>query len=248
MRIEDKGPARGARRPGAAAAVGPTAPAGPSATTAPGTSVADVASVAGIPEAEFTPRVRQAITALMAEVDRLRQELGQAKDRIDYLERLADQDALVPVVNRRAFVRELSRAMSYARRYQVSSSVLYFDINNMKAINDSLGHAAGDAAITHVAEILVANVRESDVVGRLGGDEFGVILVHSDEEIAADKAEKLAAAIAAKPLECQGRSIAVEVAFGSAPLGGEDDPNRALDAADRAMYARKRQGGDGSPR
>ena len=112
----------------------------------------------------------------MHEVQRMRQELEQADKRVAYLEKLADEDSLVPVANRRAFVRELSRMVAYSERYNSVSSVLYFDIDGFKEINDKHGHAPGDAALQHIAEIFSLNVRESDVVGRLGGDEFGVIL------------------------------------------------------------------------
>lgn len=207
--------------------------------------VRDVATVMGIPEAEFTPRVRQAIITLLAEVEALRRELKDAKGRVSYLERLADQDTLVPVVNRRAFVRELSRTMSYARRYQVPCSVLYFDINGMKAINDSYGHAAGDAAIAHVAEMLIGSVRDSDVVGRLGGDEFGVVLVHVDGAQAAEKALALAAAVEARPLQYRGTTIPIGVAYGSYQIRAEEDADAVLDGADKAMYAQKKKG-DGS--
>ena len=79
----------------------------------------DVSSVLGIPEAEFTPRVRDAVMKLMAEVDRLRQELEAMKRRLDKAEEEADQDGLLPVLNRRAFVREMTRIMSFGERYDL---------------------------------------------------------------------------------------------------------------------------------
>ena len=139
-------------------------------------SISDVSTVMGIPEAELTPKVRTAIMTLLEEVKTLRAELEGGKKRIDHLERLTDQDTLVPVANRRAFVREMSRIMAYSQRYDVPSGVLYFDLNGMKQINDTFGHAAGDAALRGLANIFIENVRQSDVVGCLGGDEFGVIL------------------------------------------------------------------------
>ncbi len=132
--------------------------------------VRDSTSVLGVPEPEFTPKVRDAIYSLLEEVGKLREELEQSKHRISQLEKLADEDPMVPISNRRSFVRELSRMLSYAQRYGGAISVLYFDINDMKSINDTHGHAAGDAAIAHVAGHLAASIRESDVVGRLGGD------------------------------------------------------------------------------
>ena len=162
---------------------------------------ADVTTIAGIPGNELTPKVRDAIELLMHEVQRMRQELEQAEKRVAFLEKLADEDSLVPVSNRRAFVRELSRVVAYSERYDSVSSVLYFDIDGFKQINDQYGHAAGDAALQHIAEIFTLNVRESDVVGRLGGDEFGVILAQSDAATAAEKAMILAQAIETTPAE-----------------------------------------------
>lgn len=201
---------------------------------------ADQASVVGIPEAELTPKVRAAIGQLIEEVQSLRVELEQAQKRIDYLEQLADQDALTPVLNRRAFVRELSRIMSFAERYGGESGVLYFDVNDMKTINDSLGHGAGDAALAHVAEILLRNIRGSDHVGRLGGDEFGVILAQTDHEEANLKAAGLARTIQGQPVLYDGRPITVRVAYGAHILSAGQEAKDALDAADQAMYANKR--------
>jgi GGDEF domain-containing protein len=188
------------RRPAASAGVSSYQKAGNTSKNAPAARASGAASVLGIPQDELTRKVQEAIVKLMEEVDTLRQELDQSLSRIEYLEQLADQDSLAPVANRRAFVRELSRNLSYSERYGTSSSVIYFDLNGLKQLNDTRGHAAGDAAILKVAKILASNVRESDIVGRLGGDEFGVMLSHADEDAARSKAEFLAESIAADPL------------------------------------------------
>ncbi|MDH3241811.1 MAG: GGDEF domain-containing protein [Alphaproteobacteria bacterium] len=209
------------------------------ATVTRAAPVNDSASVMGIPEQEFTPKVREAIVSLLEEVSKLRQELEDSKKRITHLEKLADEDALVPISNRRSFVRELSRMLAYSQRYGGEISVLYFDINDMKSINDSHGHAAGDAAIAHVADLLAANIRESDVVGRLGGDEFGIILANAPEEEAIQIAENLAGAISGTPFEWKGRKLTVSISSGAYALKGGEDASAMLDEADRAMYARK---------
>ena len=202
-------------------------------------NIADVASIAGLDEAELSPGVRAALSALMEEVHRLRGELDRSRRRIEHLERLADEDSLLPMANRRAFVRELSRMVSFAERYGNTGMVLYFDVNNLKQLNDQYGHAAGDAALKKIAEVLLANVRESDVVGRLGGDEFGVILVQVDEAGGREKAASLAALIAASPLEWGGKTIELSVAYGLNPLTGAGGADHALHAADQAMYQQK---------
>ncbi len=200
----------------------------------------DVATLMGVPETELTPKVRAAIDRLMAEVQSLREDLGRARRRIEYLEQLADRDPLAPVLNRRAFVRELTRMIAFAERYGVSGSVLYFDIDGMKRINDSAGHAAGDAALKHVAEVLLREVRASDIVGRLGGDEFGIILAQADAQAANAKAGALAKAIEAEPISWQDDSLELGVSYGVYTFAGGEAVDEALSAADRAMYDQKR--------
>src|SRR5262245_54429499 len=102
---------------------------------------AEPAVVLGIPQSELTPRVRKAIGTLVEEVDRLRREVEQARHRLEEMALAADQDMLLPVLNRRAFVREIARFIAFAERYGTPSTVLYFDLNDFKALNDNYGHA-----------------------------------------------------------------------------------------------------------
>jgi diguanylate cyclase (GGDEF)-like protein len=180
------------------------------------------------------------LARLHAERELMQRELAEARARIALLERLADEDSLAPIANRRAFVRELSRMIAFTRRYGPPSSVIYFDVNGMKQINDTHGHSAGDAALRHVAEILAKNVRESDIVGRLGGDEFGVILAQTSQEQANGKAVVLAQAISSTPLRWGKFDITVTAAYGVYSFTGTDDAQVAIEAADKAMYKQKR--------
>src|SRR5581483_10069117 len=172
----------------------------------------DTTSFLGLSETDLSPAVRTALQTLLDEVAHLRDELQRTRKRIAHLERLADEDAMLPIANRRAFVRELTRLISYSERYGSPGSVLYFDLNGMKIINDRFGHAAGDAVLQHFATLLVNNVRDSDVVGRLGGDEFGVILAQADRPQAEEKAEQLLGVIKTSPVDWEGNSIALSCA------------------------------------
>jgi diguanylate cyclase (GGDEF)-like protein len=189
---------------------------------------------------EPTAEMRETLARLEAERAVMQRELEKARVRIAQLERLADEDSLAPIANRRAFVRELSRMIAFTRRYGPPSSVIYFDVNGMKQINDTHGHPAGDAALRHVAEVLSQNIRESDIVGRLGGDEFGVILAQTSQEQANAKAATLAEAIGATPLRWGKIDIAVSAAHGVYSFTGSDDAQVAIEAADKAMYQQKR--------
>ena len=202
--------------------------------------VRDTASVMGIPEAELTEKVRVAIGALLEEVDGLRRDLEIVRQRLTELETLADTDGLTPLLNRRAFVRELSRMLAFTERYGMPASLIYFDLNGFKAINDAFGHNVGDAALVHVAQLLLSHVRGSDVLGRLGGDEFGIVLAQADEEAARVKAESLVEALATTPFQWQGQDLRLSAAYGVCTFRPGVDPAEALAEADRSMYLRKR--------
>jgi diguanylate cyclase (GGDEF)-like protein len=191
-------------------------------------------------DAPLPAAARDAIAKLQAEREAMQRELEDARTRIAQLERLADEDSLAPIANRRAFVRELGRMIAFTRRYGPPSSVIYFDVNGMKQINDTYGHPAGDAALRHVADVLRKNVRESDIVGRLGGDEFGVILAQTSQEQANAKAAALAQAITATSFLWGKTPITVSAAYGVYSFSGSDDAQVAIEAADKAMYKQKR--------
>jgi diguanylate cyclase (GGDEF)-like protein len=209
-------------------------------TIEPAEAVAATSSVLGIPENEFTPRVRDAIMGLMGEVDKLRRELAQTRRRLEDVEKTADQDPLLPILGRRAFVRELTRHISVAGRYGTPASLLYFDLNLLKKTNDTHGHAAGDAVLAHFTDVMLSQVRDSDCVGRLGGDEFGVLLLHATQEQAQSKADNLAAALRASPTHWKGTAIPTSFAYGAFELKAGDNADIAMARADEAMYAQKK--------
>ncbi|MFN3512191.1 MAG: GGDEF domain-containing protein [Phenylobacterium sp.] len=210
------------------------------AAQVPGGAPADATAFLGLSEADLTPAVQGALKTLLAEIDDLRAEVGRLKGRLSEAEGLADRDALTPLLNRRAFVRELSRVRTFGQRYGGRASIVYFDIDGFKAVNDRYGHAAGDAALVAVAERLLSQVRESDVVARMGGDEFAVILVQADAAVAEAKAEALAAAIERAPIRFGEWSAPLHVSHGVREVSAELEPEALIAEADAAMFARKR--------
>ncbi len=175
-----------------------------------------------------------------AELARLRAENAALKAEVEGLKTLADHDALIPVLNRRAFVRELTRAMAFAKRYGSPAALLYLDLDGFKSVNDQHGHLAGDAALKRVAELLVGHVRVSDMVGRMGGDEFAVLLQHADLETARTKARSLAAVIAADPFAVDSVRVPLGGSFGVRAFADQADAETWLAEADAAMFVRKR--------
>ena len=218
---------------------GPARASTKAADAAPTARIGDTMSIMGIPEAELTPKVRDAILALVAEVDQLRRDLQRSENRLAELEELADTDPLVPILNRRAFLRELTRIMAFADRYSVQASLLYFDLDNLKKVNDEYGHSAGDAALRHVGNLFEKHVRASDAVGRLGGDEFGIILARANLDAALKKGELLAQILKNKPLRWQGKQIPLSASHGAYSFMQGEEANTALARADEAMYQQK---------
>jgi diguanylate cyclase (GGDEF)-like protein len=196
-------------------------------------------SILGIPPEEMTPKVKSAIMTLLREVEELRSEVNAAQARLAELEKIADLDPLAPIANRRAFVRELSRTISYAERYNVPTSLIYFDVNDLKKINDTYGHAGGDTVLVHVANTLMTNLRGSDMVGRLGGDEFAILLVQADENEAHEKAAQLAKIVAETPPRFEGISIPVRIAYGAYTFKPGEKASDVLARADKRMYQQK---------
>ena len=200
----------------------------------------DSVEILGISEAEMTPAVSAAVQGLLGEIDDLRGEVGRLKGRLAEVEDLADRDALTPLLNRRAFLRELGRIRTFAQRYGSPASLVYFDLDDLKGVNDRLGHAAGDAALKAVAERLQQHVRESDIVGRMGGDEFAVILAQADRVTAEAKAASLARAIEAEPLKFGEWSAPLHISWGVREITQDAEPEALVTDADQAMYAAKR--------
>jgi diguanylate cyclase (GGDEF)-like protein len=178
---------------------------------------------------------------LAAEVARLEAELAAMRERITELEAHAESDPLTGVMNRRGFERELIRAAAYVQRYGGNAALVYLDLDGFKPVNDRFGHAAGDAVLVAVAATLVAAVRASDIVARIGGDEFAVLLWNLSPQDAGNKSQALERAVGATAVRWSGRRLAVGATAGVAEFLADRDAAGLLARADAAMYARKRK-------
>lgn len=200
----------------------------------------DSAAFLGLAPEELTPKVQAALGQLLTEIEELRNEVTRLKGHLNEAEELADRDPLTPLYNRRAFVRELSRNLSFAQRYGTPASLVYFDLDGFKAVNDRFGHAVGDAALKAVAHRLQSQVRETDVVARIGGDEFAVILVQADESAARAKAAQLKHAVESEPVQAGDWVSPLHITFGIRQLNPDRTAEEIMAEADAAMFAAKR--------
>ena len=177
---------------------------------------------------------------LAAEVARLERELATARAQLAELTVFAQIDPLTDILNRRGLERELKRSLAHVKRYGASAALVSLDLDGFKRVNDRHGHAAGDAVLKAVALVLNRHIRESDVVARVGGDEFVLLLWSCSESAALAKAEAIEVAVARMTLPHDGAVLQVGASCGVTPLLPLDRPDVLLHRADRAMYARKR--------
>ncbi len=158
------------------------------------------------------------------------------------LERMARTDKLTSLVNRQSFDLLLDQAIKHARRDRQSLSLMMFDIDHFKRINDRFGHLTGDKVIRAVADATVASVRRSDVVCRWGGEEFLVMLGNCDRDAAAVLAEKVRVQVEAATAPGVDASVHTTVSLGVTELRETDTDDTLLQRVDEALYEAKRQG------
>ena len=177
--------------------------------------------------------------ALLAELSRLRAEVARLETRVEELDKLANMDSLVPVANRRGLIVQLDRMIARFERHGTPAALLFVDVDGLKALNDAFGHAAGDAALIHLTELMVSSVRQTDLVARIGGDEFAILLDHADEKSAQETAARLAERVAGCEFCFEGRCLPLSIAIGFTLVETGDSPVAVLDRADEAMYREK---------
>jgi diguanylate cyclase (GGDEF)-like protein/PAS domain S-box-containing protein len=196
----------------------------------------DYVWVRSIYNIEADPKGETVLRGLFIDIN----EQKETEERIVYL---ANHDPLTGLYNRRRFQEHLERQIAYANRFQISSALLFIDLDQFKYINDTLGHQAGDQCLAAVGHALRSSLREIDTIGRLGGDEFGVILPQVDAKAAEHVAHNLIKVLEQQikiPAELKTR-ISGSIGIALFPEHGVS-PNDLLAKADAAMYTIKRSG------
>ena len=174
-------------------------------------------------------------------------DISERKRLENELQHLADRDALTGLFSRRRFQEELEREVSRARRHGRPGVLLLLDLDGFKLVNDSFGHAAGDELLTRIGNALRNILRDSDVLARIGGDEFALILPDTDVPAGRVVAEKLIDAVREYgSIMRDERRASVTVSIGMTPVSGGPslDPAKLLIEADLAMYHAKESGKD----
>jgi len=184
---------------------------------------------------QFGPRVGFRFSFTDAKQERLLKRLYESSNR----------DALTGAYNRKHFDERLLAESAYAARNHSSMALLLFDLDHFKKVNDTYGHAAGDAVLRHVAGITMGRLRTEDVFARIGGEEFAVLLRGVSVEGSARLAERLRTSISSAPIMYEGRPIPVTISIGCAGLLSTKevgDPTDLLRLADERLYTAKNTG------
>jgi len=173
----------------------------------------------------------------------LQEDITERKNHQATLERLATTDHLTGLLNRRAFLEATEREIRRAHRYGQSLTLLMLDVDHFKRVNDTWGHPAGDEVLRRIAAACRDMLRDEDLTGRLGGEEFAVTLVQAPLRSAVAVAERLRKAIGELAITHQGQPIAATVSIGVAELAaGSAQLDRMIARADQCLYAAKHRG------
>ena len=171
--------------------------------------------------------------------DKLYQKVSELEKANDRLRNLSLTDGPTSLNNRRGFMILATGLLKFARRAEYPVSLLYIDMDSLKHINDTFGHAAGDAALTHFAKILTDTFRDSDVIGRLGGDEFVVLMIDATENDLASMQARLQSNVDVYNLQAGGHTLSFSLGVIRVDSNSTDTMEVLLSQADAAMYKHK---------
>ncbi len=182
----------------------------------------------------------ETLRQVLAYASRMEQQLIEQQQRIAYLESLSVTDELTGLNNRRGLLQGLERVLAEARRYDENGVLAFIDLDHFKMINDRFGHDAGDAVLRHVAVRLSANIRATDLIGRIGGDEFIVILTRTNLENGRRRVRTLLREALDGGFAYNGVQLPVSASTGIVAYGPSSQAAALIVEADKAMYHNKR--------
>jgi len=169
--------------------------------------------------------------------------MQQSKANQAELERMAYVDSLTGLYNKRAIMHKLGERMKLARRYGEQLSLIMLDIDHFKKVNDRYGHIVGDDVLEKCATLVRQNIRDANTLGRYGGEEFIIVLPHTDLSSALDVAEWIRKTIeTAKMTDSQGSVFGITISQGLASYKSGEDEHSLIARADAALYAAKEKG------
>lgn len=188
----------------------------------------------------ITPEHWSLVADMLSFASQAEQVIAEQKARIAYLETLSETDVLTGLANRRGLELFLRRSLAASRRHGELGVLAFIDLDAFKSINDTFGHEAGDKVLCHTADLLLENVRATDLVARLGGDEFVVVLTRCNPIQGVERAIILQEIVNNSIATIGSKRLHLSVSLGCAAYDGDTDAGELLRSADQAMYEDKR--------
>lgn len=201
---------------------------------------ADVVSIHGLNPGLLSEETRALLATMMDEVDSLRLELEQSSHRLQYLESLADEHGYLPVLNRRALLREISTFLREGEGEAVQGCLLLFYLENFEDLHKTCGLSGAEAALVHMARQISGSVRSTDVVGAVGGAGILVFMPMATEVGALHKREMLLTALADRPIMREGKSMPLRVLAVARPFAPYDTADSAIIELDARLWQVRR--------
>ncbi len=195
----------------------------------------------GLNKRSIAPKDWTIIERMLAYAVEAENTLAEQQARIHYLETLSVTDELTGLLNRRGFNQAVERTLAAAKRHQEKGLLAYLDLDDFKYINDHFGHEAGDLVLKHVADVLSKNVRRTDYVARIGGDEFAVLFVRAQQLPTRAHAQDLRRKLARTPLQIEDTKVTINASLGVQAYGPDTKATELLRRADQAMYLEKQR-------
>ncbi len=182
----------------------------------------------------------QLINRVIAYAASAEQHISEQQERIRELEALSSTDELTGLHNRRGLQDFMTRTLITSRRHGETGVLAFMDLNDFKEINDHYGHEIGDKALCAFADTIRTNLRGSDFIARIGGDEFVFVLTRTNEENGRNRALTIQREVSATSISARGRKIFLKASMGLAFYGDDSSFNDLMATADKAMYENKK--------
>lgn len=189
-------------------------------------------------------QAEQQMRDLATRLQAMEQETGELRTRVTHARSQAVLDALTGVPNRLAYKERLEQEYARWRRYQSPLTLLVWDVDRFKYINDNYGHKSGDKALITIAHLLRDQIRETDFLARYGGEEFVMLMPATQLTDAQAVAEKLRASVETCNFHFRETTVPITISCGIAEFSANDAPENVFERADTAMYRAKKAGGN----
>ncbi len=195
-------------------------------------------AVDGVLADNLSPEIQKTLAGLAGQIEPLRAEVERLKGREAHFMELAEKHSFLPVPGRREFFRELTHVLNNMANLTPPPSLAVLHVVNADDIRRRLGRLALDAVLTHVCAVIDSSLHPTDIAGSIGGNDFGIIFLAGDQELARTKATALVDAISAQAFHWQDQSVTLEVVAGVGTLENAKTAENALAAADRDFMDR----------